>query len=88
MEHGTAKALLASFAVAGVERLAETKGLDKIDEMKAKKHAEENAHKMYEEHYERGHNAPRFDPNEHQPHPSFENNRFNEHPRPQGLDRW
>ncbi|KAE8419258.1 hypothetical protein BDV36DRAFT_294312 [Aspergillus pseudocaelatus] len=94
VEHGTAKALLASFAVAGAERLAETKGLDKVDEMKAKKHAKENAEKMYEEHYEQ--NGPRFNPREHPPHPSFERNRFDEHPHPQPhhheeaqrLDRW
>ncbi|KOC15317.1 cipC-like antibiotic response protein [Aspergillus flavus AF70] len=98
VSHSTAKQVIAGLAAAGVTRLVETKGLNAIDEHKAKKQAEENAQRLYEEHYERGQNAPHFNPNEHKPHPSFERNRFDEHPhhegrpehRPQGdqVDRW
>ncbi|KAE8359195.1 hypothetical protein BDV27DRAFT_162884 [Aspergillus caelatus] len=91
VSHSTAKEIIAGLAGAGVTRLVETKGRDAIDEHKAKKQAEENAQRMYEEHYER--KGPHFNPNEHEPHPAYDRNRFDEHPRPhggenRGLDRW
>ncbi|KAI9247343.1 hypothetical protein BY458DRAFT_484111 [Sporodiniella umbellata] len=51
-DHATAKALLAGFAGAALDKLIETKGLDFIDEQKAKRHAEEQVKQYYEEeHY-------------------------------------
>ncbi|OBZ82212.1 hypothetical protein A0J61_09736 [Choanephora cucurbitarum] len=49
VEHSTAKELLAAAAAASIDTLIETKGLDFIDRMKAKKHAEEEAQKLYSE---------------------------------------
>ncbi|CAG8805424.1 15702_t:CDS:2, partial [Racocetra persica] len=46
-----AKEAFAAFAAAEAEKLIETKGLDAIDKMKAKKHAKESAEKLYDEKY-------------------------------------
>jgi hypothetical protein len=46
-----AKELLAGFAGAEVDRLAETKGADYIDREKAKRHAKQNAEQLYDQHY-------------------------------------
>ncbi|PWY90815.1 CipC-like antibiotic response protein, partial [Aspergillus heteromorphus CBS 117.55] len=62
VSHAFAKEVIAGLVGAEVDKLAETKGMDEIDKLKAHKHAKENAHRMYEEHYERGHGAPEFDP--------------------------
>ncbi|PIG79327.1 cipC-like antibiotic response protein [Aspergillus arachidicola] len=53
-----------------VDRLIETKGLDAIDAHKAKKHAEENAHQMYDEYY--GRHGEEYDPNRYSRHEQFE----------------
>ncbi|CAG8702057.1 12295_t:CDS:2, partial [Cetraspora pellucida] len=46
-----AKEALVALAAAEVEKLIETKGLDSFDKMKAKRHAQEAAEKLYEEKY-------------------------------------
>ena len=51
VNHAFAKELLAGFAGAEVDKLAETKGADWVDREKAKHHARENAEHMYDEHY-------------------------------------
>ncbi|RUS17722.1 hypothetical protein BC937DRAFT_89567 [Endogone sp. FLAS-F59071] len=51
--HALAKEILAGIAGAAVDRLVETKGLDFIDKEKAKKHAQQEANKIYEEQYEK-----------------------------------
>ncbi|KAI6099703.1 hypothetical protein F5141DRAFT_1294290 [Pisolithus sp. B1] len=43
--HAQAKELLAGFAGAFIDREVETKGLDFLDRQKAKRHAEEQAHR-------------------------------------------
>ncbi|KAI6139361.1 putative phosphoglycerate mutase family protein [Pisolithus tinctorius] len=53
--HAMAKELLAGFAGVAVDRLVETKGLDKYDEYKERKHlkeqAERHAHGSLERHH-------------------------------------
>jgi len=49
--HDQAKALLAGFAAAEVDKLFETKGLDEFDREKAKRQAVEQAHAMYGQQY-------------------------------------
>lgn len=49
VDHATAKNILAAFAGVAVDRLVETKGMDWFDKQKAKKHAEEEAQKLYSE---------------------------------------
>ncbi|CEI98912.1 Putative CipC protein [Source:UniProtKB/TrEMBL;Acc:Q8NKC9] [Rhizopus microsporus] len=48
VDHATAKALLAGFAGAALDKLIETKGLDFIDKQKAKHEAESQAKEYYE----------------------------------------
>ena len=55
-----------------VEKLAETKGWDELDKIKAHEHAKKNAEHMYDEHYVRGHGAEEYDPSRYGRHPSFE----------------
>ena len=62
---------MAGFAGAEVDKLAETKGLDEADKIKAHHHAKKNADEMYQEHYERGHGADEYDPNRYGKHESF-----------------
>jgi deoxyribodipyrimidine photolyase-like uncharacterized protein len=47
VDHQKSKEALAAFAGFAVDRLVETKGLDWFDKQKAKKHAEEEAQKLY-----------------------------------------
>lgn len=47
VDHALAKELLAGFAAGAVDNLVETKGMDWLDRHKAKKHAEEEAQKLY-----------------------------------------
>lgn len=49
VDHSTAKALLAGFAGAALDKLIETKGLDFIDKQKAKRHAEDQVKQYYDE---------------------------------------
>ncbi|KAB8265129.1 hypothetical protein BDV32DRAFT_63168 [Aspergillus pseudonomiae] len=72
VSHAFAKEALAGFVGSQVDRLIETKGRDKFDEIKAKKHAKENAERMYDEHYVQGQNAPEYNPNEHRRHEAFD----------------
>ncbi|KAH6881559.1 hypothetical protein BKA58DRAFT_4486 [Alternaria rosae] len=51
VSHQFAKELLAGFAGAEVDKLAETKGEDWFDREKAKRDAEHHAERMYDEHY-------------------------------------
>ncbi|KAH8808706.1 hypothetical protein F5884DRAFT_858228 [Xylogone sp. PMI_703] len=53
VSHQFAKELLAGIAGAEVDKLAESKGADWIDREKAKRHARENAERMYDEHHGR-----------------------------------
>ncbi|KAF2731706.1 SPX-domain-containing protein [Polyplosphaeria fusca] len=57
VSHAFAKEMLAGFAAAEVDKLAETKGEDWFDRRKAKEQAQENAERMYDEHYIEGQNA-------------------------------
>lgn len=49
--YGLMKELLAGFASAEVDKLIETKGLDEIDALKAKRMASQVAHKIADERY-------------------------------------
>lgn len=49
--------------------------MDEVDKIKAREHAKKNAHHMYEEHYERQHGAPEFDPGRFPPPDRFEGRR-------------
>ena len=51
VSHQFAKELLAGFAGAEVDKLAETKGMDWVDREKAKHHARENVENMYDQQY-------------------------------------
>jgi hypothetical protein len=42
--------IFSGFLGAGIDKLVETKGLDFIDKQKAKKHAEQEAEALYQEH--------------------------------------
>jgi hypothetical protein len=46
-DHALAKELIAGLAGGAVDNLIETKGMDWMDKYKAKKHAEEEAQKLY-----------------------------------------
>lgn len=71
VSHGTAKELLAGFAGAEVDKLAESKGMDEADKIKAHHHAKKNAENMYDEHYVGNHGADQYDPNRYESHQSF-----------------
>ncbi|KAJ9629283.1 hypothetical protein H2203_001653 [Taxawa tesnikishii (nom. ined.)] len=64
VEHAFAKELLAGFAAAEVDKLAETKGEDFVDREKAKREAKRNAENMYDEHYGQ---YDQYDPNQYGP---------------------
>lgn len=51
MKHSFAKELIAGFAGAEVDKLAETKGLDEADKFRAHEHAKKNASQMYDDRY-------------------------------------
>jgi hypothetical protein len=61
VNHQFAKEVLAGFAGAEVDRLAETKGEDFIDRERAKHDAKRNAEHMYDEHYGQ---YDQYDPNQ------------------------
>ncbi|KAL8658159.1 MAG: hypothetical protein Q9202_007625 [Teloschistes flavicans] len=67
VSHGFAKELLAGFAGAEVDKLAETKGMDEYDRERAKHHARESAENMYDEHYVRGQGADEYNPGNYDP---------------------
>ncbi|KAB8233172.1 DUF3759 domain-containing protein [Aspergillus alliaceus] len=72
VNHAFAKEALAAVVGSQVERLAETKGLDQVDKMRAHEHAKKNAEHMYDEHYVRGQGASEYNPNEHRRHEAFD----------------
>ncbi|KAF2816274.1 EXS-domain-containing protein [Mytilinidion resinicola] len=64
VSHQFAKELLAGFAGAEVDKLAETKGEDWFDKEKTKRHAKQNAERLYDEHYVQNQGADQYDPNQ------------------------
>ncbi|KAH8732056.1 EXS family-domain-containing protein [Phaeosphaeriaceae sp. PMI808] len=72
VSHAFAKELLAGFAGAEVDKLAETKGEDWFDREKAKREAKRHAEKMYDEHYIDNHGADQYDPNQYSQPQRFE----------------
>jgi len=60
VSHQFAKELLAGFAGAEVDKLAETKGEDFYDRERAKHQAKENAERLYDQHY--GQQGDQYDP--------------------------
>lgn len=64
MSHQFAKELLAGFAGAEVDKLAETKGADYIDREKAKRQARERSEELYDSHYG---DQDQYDPNQQEP---------------------
>ncbi|EAT81580.1 hypothetical protein HBI56_154390 [Parastagonospora nodorum] len=64
VSHQFAKELLAGFAGAEVDKLAETKGEDWFDREKAQHEAKKQAEHMYDEHYVNGQGANQYDPNQ------------------------
>ncbi|KIW79740.1 hypothetical protein Z517_06354 [Fonsecaea pedrosoi CBS 271.37] len=61
VNHGFAKELLAGFVGAEVDKLAETKGLDEYDKIRAREHAKKSAEHMYDKHYG---DMDQYDPNQ------------------------
>ncbi|KAI9682551.1 MAG: hypothetical protein M1829_000344 [Trizodia sp. TS-e1964] len=59
VSHAFAKEMLAGFAAAEVDKLAETKGLDAYDRREAHKKARENTDNMYDQQYG---NDDQYDP--------------------------
>ncbi|KAB8076487.1 hypothetical protein BDV29DRAFT_170060 [Aspergillus leporis] len=72
VNHAFAKEALAAIVGSQVERLAETKGMDQVEKMRAHEHAKKNAEHMYDEHYVRGQGASEFNPHEHRRHEAFD----------------
>lgn len=69
MKHAFAKEALVGLVGAEIDKLAETKGMDEYDKIRAHEHAKKNAEHMYDEHYVRGHGAqeewePRYERHE------------------------
>ncbi|KAJ5620776.1 SPX N-terminal [Penicillium lagena] len=62
VSHSFAKEAIAGLVGAEVDKLAETKGMDEVDRLKAREHAKRNAEHMYDEHYVRGQGADQYDP--------------------------
>jgi hypothetical protein len=64
VSHQFAKELLAGFAGAEVDRLAETRGADYIDRERAKREARNRSEELYDQHYG---NNDQYDPNQEPP---------------------
>ncbi|ORX96223.1 hypothetical protein BCR34DRAFT_607701 [Clohesyomyces aquaticus] len=77
VSHAFAKELVAGFAAAEVDKLAETKGEDWFDREKAKREAKRNAENMYDEHYVQGQGADQYDPQQYGRHERFEQRGWN-----------
>jgi len=71
VSHAFAKELLAGFVGGEVDKLAETKGEDAWDHHEARKHAEQSAERMYDEHYIDDQGADQYNPNEYERPPRF-----------------
>ena len=61
IQHQFAKEMIAGFAGAEVDRLAETKGADFIDRERAKHEAKKRSEELYDQHY--GQQGDQYDPN-------------------------
>ena len=61
VNHGFAKELLAGFVGGEVDKLAETKGLDEYDKIRAREHGKKQAERMYDDHYG---DMDQYDPNQ------------------------
>ncbi|KAJ5689215.1 hypothetical protein N7462_003607 [Penicillium macrosclerotiorum] len=72
VKHAFAKEAIAGLVGAEIDKLAETKGMDEVDRLRAHEHAKKNAEHMYEEHYERGHGAEEWDPERYPRHERFD----------------
>jgi hypothetical protein len=70
--HAFAKELLAGFAAAEVDKLAETKGEDWWDKERAKHEAKQNAEHMYDQHYIQDQRAEEYHPERYRPHERYE----------------
>ncbi|KAF1346082.1 hypothetical protein BDV97DRAFT_319865 [Delphinella strobiligena] len=77
VSHAFAKELLAGFAGAEIDKLAETKGEDAWDHEKAKRQAKQNAEQLYDDHYG---GQDQYDPNQQGPPERLQ--------REFGGDRW
>ena len=75
VDHGLAKEMLAGFAGAGVDYLAETKGEDFVDKEKAKHEAKKRSEQLYDQQYG---DQPNYNPNNTNP-PQQLQNEFGEH---------
>lgn len=65
-----AKEMIAGFVGAEVDKLAETKGMDEVDRLRAREHAKKNAEQMYDDQYQS--QGDEFDPSKHHKHERFE----------------
>ncbi|KAH7368732.1 hypothetical protein B0T11DRAFT_326883 [Plectosphaerella cucumerina] len=70
VKHQFAKELLMGFAGAEVDRLVETKGMDYLDQRRARDQAQERAAELYDRQYG---DMEQYDPNQRDPHPHFRN---------------
>lgn len=78
MSHAFAKELLAGFAGAEVDKLAETKGEDFFDKEKAKHHAKKRAEDLYDDHYVNNQGADQYDPNQYERPQHIQNQNWNQ----------
>ncbi|ORY71120.1 uncharacterized protein BCR38DRAFT_479641 [Pseudomassariella vexata] len=69
VSHAFAKEILAGIAGAEVDKLIETKGLDYVDQEKAKHHAKKQAEHLYEQQYG---NEEHYNPNNSHRHESMD----------------
>ncbi|KAF2276449.1 uncharacterized protein EI97DRAFT_467142 [Westerdykella ornata] len=76
ISHGMAKDMLAGFAGAEVDKFCQQEGHEWFDHEKAKRHAEEQAGKMYDEYYIQQQNMDKYDPRERGPPPIFGGHRY------------
>ncbi|KAJ5104603.1 hypothetical protein NUU61_001950 [Penicillium alfredii] len=72
VSHSFAKEAIAGLVGAEVDKLAETKGLDEADRLRAHEHAKKNSHQMYDEHYVQGHGADQYEPERYGRHDRFD----------------
>lgn len=72
VSHKFAKEAIAGLVGAEVDKLAETKGMDEMDKIRAKEHAKKHSESMYDEHYVGGHGASEYDPSRYGRHESFQ----------------
>ncbi|KAJ6130303.1 CipC-like antibiotic response protein, partial [Penicillium capsulatum] len=72
VKHAFAKEAIAGLVGAEVDKLAETKGMDEADRIKAHHHAKKNAEEMYDHHYVEGHGADEYDPSRYSRHERFD----------------